>query len=184
LIPDIRQNRRTKKWSLAELIGRAAWEMLSTPLFAWTPRQAWEWRCIVLRAFGAHIHRGVHIHPSVKIAVPWTLYIGENSAIGDAAIVYSLGPIRIGKHVTISQYAHLCAGTHDFRKRDMPLVRASIEVGDGAWICADAFIGPHVRIGAMSIVGARAVVVRDVPEKTIVAGNPATSIGQRPDCQE
>lgn len=176
---DIAANRAAQKWSRKELVGRALWELLSLPLFAWTPRPFWPWRRAVLRLFGARIGRDVHVYPSVRIAVPWNLYIGDASAVGDSAILYSLGPIHIGKRATVSQYAHICAGTHDHTQPDLPLQKSPITIGAGAWICADAFIGPGVAIGDLAIVGARAVVVRDVPARSIVAGNPARPIGER-----
>jgi putative colanic acid biosynthesis acetyltransferase WcaF len=101
------------------------------------------------------------------------LAIDEGASIGDRAIVYDLGLIRIGKAVTISQHAHLCGGTHDYRDPAMPLLKLPIVIEHGAWICADAFIGPGVRIGARAIVGARAVVMNDVAADAIVIGNPA-----------
>lgn len=177
---DIAANRRAVKWSGRELLGRALWETLRGPLFAWTPRPLWGWRRMVLRAFGAHIGREVHIYPSVRIAVPWNVAIGDEAAVGDRAILYSLGRISIGPQATISQGAHLCAGTHDYRRADMPLVKAPVAVGAGAWICADAFVGPGVSVGDRAIVGARAVAVGDVPAGKIVAGNPARVIRDRP----
>ena len=176
---DIAANRRATKWSPGELAGRALWECLGFA-FAWSPRQLWAWRNLMLRAFGARIGRRVHIHPSVRIAVPWNLAVGDNSAVGDRAVLYSLGPIRLGADVTVSQHAHLCAGTHDHRRAALPLVKAEIRVGDGVWICADAFVGPNVSVGDHAIVAARAVAVRDVEPWTIVAGNPARPVGPRP----
>ena len=176
---DIAANRRAGKWSPGELAGRALWEALGFA-FAWSPRQIWGWRNAWLRLFGARIGRNVHVHPSVRIAVPWNLAIGDNTAVGDGAILYSLGAITLGADVTVSQYAHLCAGTHDHRRADLPLIRATIDIGDGAWICADAFVGADVRVGDYAIVGARAVAVADVAPWTIVAGNPARPIADRP----
>ena len=176
---DIAANRRARKWSRKELLGRALWELLRGPLFGWTPRPLWGWRRAVLRAFGAQIGREVHLHPSIRIAVPWNIAIGDHSAVGDRAILYSLGPIRIGARVTISQGAHLCAGSHDWRQPDMPLLKPEITVGDDVWLCADCFIGPAVTVGANAIVGARAVAMRDVEPGTIVAGNPARVVSHR-----
>ena len=176
---DIAANRGARKWSAAELLGRALWDLCG-PLFRWSPRQIWAWRTGLLRLFGARIGRHVHIHPSVRIALPWNLEIGDNSAVGDGVILYSLGLICLGADVTVSQYAHLCAGTHDYRRSDLPLIKAPIRVGEGAWICADAFVGPGVEIGAFAIAGARAVVVGPVEPWTIVAGNPARKIAARP----
>jgi putative colanic acid biosynthesis acetyltransferase WcaF len=172
-------NRAAPKWRARELAGRLLWECLRTPLFAWSPRSLWVWRRMVLRVFGARIGAEVHIHPTAKIQIPWNLEIDDFAAIGDAAILYNLGLISIGAGATISQYAHLCAGSHDFRNPAMPLLKPPIHVEPGVWVCADAFIGPGVRVKRGAIVGARAVVMRDVDENTVVAGNPARVVGVR-----
>lgn len=176
---DISANRKARKWTRSELLRRAAWDVLSRPLFAWTPRQLWGWRRFLLRLFGAGVGQDVHIHPSVRITIPWNLRIGDDSAIGDGAILYALGTITIGARVTVSQGAHLCAGTHDWRGGAMALEKPPITVGDEAWICADAFVGPNVTIGQRSIVGARAVAMRDIPDHAIAAGNPAKVVSWR-----
>jgi putative colanic acid biosynthesis acetyltransferase WcaF len=175
---DVFANRQARKWSRKEQIGRVAWA-LAGPLFRFSPRPFWAWRSFLLRFFGASIARDVHIYPNVQIEIPWNLEIGASAAVGARAILYSLGLIRIGPRATISQGAHLCAGTHDWRDPAMPLLKPPIEIGADAWICADAFVGPGVTIGDASIIGARAVVMRDVAPATIVAGNPAREIGKR-----
>lgn len=176
---DISANRSARKWSRRALAGRVLWS-LAQPLFAWSPRLCWSWRRMLLRAFGARIGAEVQVHPSVRIAIPWNLSIGDQASVGDGAILYALGPIRIGRQATVSQYAHLCAGTHDFTRPDMALVKQPIAVGDGAWICADAFVGPGVSIGAGAVLGARAVAVKDVPAGVIAVGNPARPVRRRP----
>lgn len=132
-----------------------------------------------MRIFGASVGRNVHICPSVKITIPWNLTIEDDVGIGDSAILYALGPIRIGKRTTISQYAHICAGSHDYHDPDMPLLKLPIQIGCDVWICADAFVGPEVAVGDRAIVGARAVVIRDVPENAVVVGNPARKVHDR-----
>ena len=61
----------------------------------------------------------------------------------------------------------------------MTLLKQSISVGNGAWICADAFVGPGVTVGSMAVVGACAVVVRHVDDNKVVVGNPARIVGER-----
>ncbi|MEM0985414.1 MAG: WcaF family extracellular polysaccharide biosynthesis acetyltransferase [Pseudomonadota bacterium] len=175
---DISANRSAIKWSNKALVGRVLWAM-AHPFFAWTPRPLWVWRRALLRLFGASIGDLVQIYPSVRITIPWNLSIGKDSSVGDRATLYALGPISIGRAVTISQNSHLCAGSHDYRRSDMKLIKPPITIGDGAWICADAFIGPGVDIGEHAIVGARAVVTTSVDARMIVAGNPANVIRER-----
>lgn len=177
---DVAANRRARKYSRTALLGRGLWEVLRWPLFRLSPRPLWGWRRWLLSRFGARVGARVRIHATARIAIPWTLDLGEDATIGDGAILYGLGPLRIGRAATISQYAHLCAGTHDHTRPDFPLERAPVTVGDGVWVAADAFVGPGVTIGDYAIVAARAVVTRDVDPYTIVGGNPAKPIGDRP----
>ena len=175
---DIASNRGERKYTRKEQLGRLSW-IFGGMVFRLVPRPLYGVRAAILRLFGARIGRDCQIYPSVRIFAPWALEIGNWSSVGDRAILYNLGAIRIGERVTISQGAHLCAGTHLFREPSMPLVRATITVLDGAWVCADAFVGPDVTIGSGAIAGARAVVMKDVAEDAIVAGNPARIIGAR-----
>ncbi|RWN60794.1 MAG: hypothetical protein E5Y55_25775 [Mesorhizobium sp.] len=175
---DVRANRRARRYTRVELVGRVLWSM-SHPLFRFSPRVLWGWRNLMLRAFGARIGRHVRIHPSAEIAIPWNVSIGDLVGIGDRAILYSLGRITIGNGATISQGAHLCAGTHDHRHPTLPLLKPPITIEPAVWVCADAFVGPGVTVGRRAIVGARAVVMRDVQSNAIVAGNPARIVSRR-----
>lgn len=175
---DITANRAASKWSTKAKIGRVLWGMAS-PFFALSPRLFWGWRRMLLRLFGAKIGKQVHIYPTARITIPWNLTVGDQSAIGDRAIIYALGPITLGKQVTVSQYAHLCAGSHEFRQADVALTKPPIKIEDGAWIATEAFVGPGLTVGAYAVAGARAVVTKDVPPNVIVGGNPAKEIGRR-----
>lgn len=171
-------NRRAVKYTRKEWWLRVMWT-LGACIFRWTPRPAFGLRSALLRLFGARIGAHVHVHPDVRIQFPWNLAVGEYSAVGSGAILYNLGTISIGDRVTISQGAHLCAGTHDYRDPRMLLLKPPIAISDDAWVCADAFVGPGVTVGAGAVVGARAVVMRDVEPWTVVAGNPAAFVKQR-----
>ena len=121
----------------------------------------------------------MHIYPSALIYYPWNLKIGDDSSIGEWALVYNLGKVSIGARTTISQRVHLCAGTHDYKNPAMPLMKPPIVIGDEVWVCADAFIGPAVTVADRAIVAAASVVVKDVSTGTIVGGNPAKYIKER-----
>jgi putative colanic acid biosynthesis acetyltransferase WcaF len=175
---DIRANRRARKYNRGELARRILWSAGGL-LFRLSPRPLFAWRRFVLRCFGAEIAEGVHVYASTVIYMPWNLSVGAWSAIGEGAFIYNLGPVTIGSQVTISQRAHLCAGSHDYTRPDMPLLKPPIHIEDQVWVCADAFIGPGVSVREGAVVGARAVVMKDVPPWTVVAGNPAKALKTR-----
>lgn len=169
---DVARNRGAIKWTRREQLGRILWT-LASPLFRFSPRPFWGWRRGMLRLFGAQVGAHVHIYPTVNITIPWNLTLGDSCAVGDFAILYALGRITVGPRVTVSQYAHVCAGSHDLTRSDRPLTKPPIEIGADAWVAADAFVGPGVTIGAGAVVGARAVVMKNVSPGDIVVGNPA-----------
>lgn len=175
---DIEKNRRTRNYSTRQLALRSAWS-IGRWLFRLVPRPMHGTRAAILRLFGARVGRHVHVYPSAHVYFPWNLQIGDWSAIGEDALIYNLGPVTIGDRVTVSQRAHLCAGSHDYTRPELPLLRPPIDIGSNAWIAADAFIGPGVKVGEGAVVGARAVAVKDVPAWQVVAGNPARQIRKR-----
>ncbi len=175
---DIASNRRARKYSSGELFRRVLWGA-GRLTFRFSPRPCFGWRRFILRCFGARVGAHVNTYPSTNIHFPWNLVVGDWSAIGEEAFIYNLGPVTLGEKVTVSHRAQLCAGTHDYTRADLPLLKHPIVIQSQTWICADAFIGPGVTVGEGAIVGARAVVMKDVEPWTIVAGNPAKTIKKR-----
>lgn len=157
---------------------RALWALVQ-PLWRYSPRWCWGWRRTLLRLFGAEVAAGVRVYPSARIHQPWNLSLAARCTVGWGAILYCLGPVRIGADGVISQGAHLCAGDHDFRDPSFPLRKRPITLGQGVWVAAEAFVGSGVTVGERAVVGARAVVMRDVPPGAVVAGNPARVLGKR-----
>jgi putative colanic acid biosynthesis acetyltransferase WcaF len=175
---DIAGNRIAQKYSRSIIHRRICWA-IGSRFLRFSPRPLFAWRRFVLRLFGAKVGREVHIYSSALIYYPWNLDIGDWSSIGEWALIYNLGKVTIGERTTISQRTHLCAGTHDYRDLAMPLLTPPIQIGDDVWVCADAFLGPGVTVGRGAIVGARAVVVKNIEPWTIVAGNPARMVKKR-----
>jgi putative colanic acid biosynthesis acetyltransferase WcaF len=105
--------------------------------------------------------------------------MGQHSGIANNVDVYSVAQIVVGDFATISQYAHLCAATHDYDDPEFRLLPKPIVIGDRAWVAAGAFIGPGVTVGEGAVVGAHTVVSRDVEPWAVVAGNPARPIKMR-----
>jgi putative colanic acid biosynthesis acetyltransferase WcaF len=177
--PDPAGDRHVSPWSGRAQIARLLWAIVAGTLFRPSPRPFYRWRNWLLRRFGATIHPTARIRPSVEIEIPWHLSVGANSSVGDHAVLYCLAPVTLGDRVTVSQYAHLCAGTHDHTRRSMPLVPRPIVLEDDVWIAADVFVGPGVRVGAGTVVGARSSVFGDVPPWKICVGTPARPVRDR-----
>jgi putative colanic acid biosynthesis acetyltransferase WcaF len=129
--------------------------------------------------FGARVGEHVNVYPSTHLYMPWNVEIGDWTALGEDVFVYSLGRVTIGRSVTLSYRAHVCAGTHDLNDPKLPLRKPPVTIEDGVWVGTEAFIGPGVRVGRGAVVGARAVVVKDVAPLDIVAGNPARPVSRR-----
>jgi putative colanic acid biosynthesis acetyltransferase WcaF len=172
-------NREPSTWTFRQKVNRVLWMFVSATLFRLSFHNWYAWRRMLLRLFGARVGSDVRIRPSVSIEIPWNLEIADGAVIGDSAILYALGKIRIGRDAVISQYAHLCAGTHDYNSRRFPLVRMPITIGNEAWVAADAFVGPGVTVGDRAVVGARSTVVKDVPANQVVVGSPAKYVKER-----
>jgi len=167
-------------YTRSEYLRRFAWSIVQALLIHTSPSRAMGWRRFWLKLFGANVGELSGTRSTTRIVHPWLLTLDNYTMLGDGVTVYNLGQVTIGEHSVVSQNVHLCAGTHDYTKPDLPLIRSSITIGRGVWVCADAFIGPGVTIGDNAIVGARAVVIKDVPPGVVVAGNPAQVIKPRP----
>lgn len=158
---------------------RLAWGITRRLLYRPTPIAWHGWRAGVLRAFGARIEGPVYLYPDIAVWAPWNLCMAPESCLGPGVICYNVATVRLGHGVTVSQRSHLCTASHDFDDPDFPLTGAPITIGDGAWVAAEAFLGPGVTIGERAVVLARAVVVRDVPPSAVVGGNPARHLRDR-----
>jgi putative colanic acid biosynthesis acetyltransferase WcaF len=166
-------------WTTGEKLRRVLWGAVYLFLFRPSFHNWYGWRTMLLRLFGAKIGRNFRIRRSAQVEIPWHVVIADYVSIGDAVKLYSLGQISIGPRSFLSQYAHLCAGTHDHTRSDYPLLRPPIVIGSDCWIAADAFVGPGVTIGDRTVLGARASAFSDLPSDVIAVGNPAKPIAKR-----
>ncbi len=166
-------------YTRSEYIRRYLWLAIQATFYRLPLPRAYAWRRFWLRLFGAKLGTAAAVHATTRILHPWLFELGNWSNLSSGVVVYNLGPVKIGNHTVISQDAYLCAGTHDYTMPTLPLLREPITIGDGVWIAAGAFVGPGVTIRNNSVVGARAVVMKDVESNVVVAGNPARVIKPR-----
>jgi putative colanic acid biosynthesis acetyltransferase WcaF len=166
-------------WSLATRVKLALWCATWIILFRPTPKFCAPWRVFLLRLFGATISGTPFVGASTRIKMPWHLTLEDRACLAPDCEVYNLARCIVRARATVTQRVYLCAGTHDLTREELPLVVGPIEIGEDAFIGAQAMILPGVRIGAGAAVGAGSVVTKDVDAWTIVAGNPAREIGKR-----
>ncbi len=172
-------DRAVTPYSGRERIKRVLWNSIGQRIFGLSFHNWYGMRAALLRAFGASIGVNTRLRPSIIIEQPWNLTIGDNSSVGDRAILYCLGKVTLGRNVSLSQMVHLCAGTHDYARHDLPLLRPPIVIGDEVWLAADVFVAPNVTIGSGCVVGARSSVFKDLPAWTVCAGTPAKPMKPR-----
>ena len=114
------------------------------------------------------------------------IIVDDNANLGFNCEAYSASRVRIGKNVLLAAYVYLVGGTHHFNRTDTPILfqeRSSqgIEVDDNAWLGAHAVVFDGVKIGKECIIGAGAVVNKDVPDWKIAVGVPAKVVQDRRD---
>lgn len=169
----------SSRFPLGNKVRRLIWSTAWLLLFRLSPRPCFAWRRALLRAFGASIGKNANVYPTTKIWGPWNLEMGDYSCLGPDVDCYCMARITLGASATVSQYSYLCTGTHDISDPHMKLVSLPISIGEGAWVCADVFIGPGVTMGEGAVAGARASVFKDVEPWAVVGGNPARFIKKR-----
>jgi maltose O-acetyltransferase len=130
-----------------------------------------EFRVWRLRWRGARIGAGSVFSP-VQVSDARQLTVKENSFIG-RVFLQAHAKIQIGSYVCINDGARLITASHDVLDPAWRQTEAAIVIDDYVWIATGAIILPGVRIGRGAVIGAGAVVSRDVPEFAVVIGNPA-----------
>lgn len=123
------------------------------------------------------------IYYGTQIRTPSSLSIGKGSVIGDNAILDARCGITIGSNVNFSSNVSIWTLQHDYRDPDFnctPQHYGPVAINDRAWIGPNVIILHSVTIGEGAVVAAGAVVTKDVPPYTLVAGCPAKIIGKRP----
>ena len=110
--------------------------------------------------------------------------IGENSVIGRFSRIGAYNEVFIGKSVLTGPNVFIADHNHEYERIDIPICNQGLRVkfnskvfiDDGCWIGTNSVIVGNVRIGKNSVIAANSVVIHDVPDFSVVAGNPAKII--------
>ncbi len=164
----------SRKEKSIRIIWNISWYLVSV-----LPRQASGLRIILLRLFGAKIGKKCLIEKGVRVWIPWNLNLSDYVAIGRNVEIYNYDLVTINSMTVVSQYCYLCTGTHDYSHPYMPLIWDSITIGSECWIAAGTWILPGVSIGNGSVIAARSLVTKDMPDWTVCAGHPCKPVKER-----
>lgn len=166
-------------FSIKNKLTRVLWGIIYHLFFRFSPIPLFGFRRLVLRSFGAKVGEKVNVYPSAKIWLPSNLAIDDFSTLGPNVNVYNQGEITLGKNIIVSQGAYLCASTHDYNDILHPLLLGPITIEDNVWLCAESFVGPNVIVKQGTVLGAKAVLMKDSEAWCVFSGNPANLIKQR-----
>jgi len=131
------------------------------------------------RLFGIKIGSGSTIHMGARFYDPRNITIGEDTIIGEGAVLDGRDKLIIGNHVAIASEVMIYNSEHDINDPYFLAKNASVVIEDYVFIGPRVIILPGIKIGKGAIVAAGAVVTKDVPPFAIVGGVPAKIIGER-----
>ena len=126
-----------------------------------------------------------HCPDSCWISSPFICEFGRNIHLGEKTFfnfnvtILDVGEVHIGSHVLLAPNVQIYTATHSteyLERRNWAAYSKPVHIGDDCWIGGGAIICPGVTIGARSIIGAGAVVTRDIPADSVAVGNPAKVI--------
>ncbi|MDP2585410.1 MAG: DapH/DapD/GlmU-related protein [Candidatus Levybacteria bacterium] len=131
------------------------------------------------RLGGVKIGKGSTLHMGARFYNPANVKIGEDSIIGEGAVLDGRDKLIIGNHVDIATDVMIYNAQHNIKDPNFCAISAPVVIQDYVFIGPRAIILPGVTIKKGAVVGAGAVVTRDVEVGIIVGGVPAKQIGVR-----
>jgi maltose O-acetyltransferase len=130
----------------------------------------------VLDELFAAVGDGTEVRRPLRLDYGFNITLGARTFVNYGAVLLDPAPIAIGDEVQIATNVQLLTATHptDPAPRRAGWESAHpITVADGVWLAGGAIVCPGVTIGENTVVGAGAVVIRDLPPGVLAVGNPA-----------
>jgi acetyltransferase-like isoleucine patch superfamily enzyme len=135
---------------------------------------------------GISLADGVTINRNCSLkAKNGKITIGKQTTIGSNSSVVSYNSVEIGDFAIIAGGCSINTGGYEIKDTSVKMIdngvssKGPIVIGDDVWIGTRGIILEGIRVGSHAVIGAGAVVTKDVAEHEIVAGVPAKSIGSR-----
>lgn len=136
-------------------------------------------RILLLKFAGLHVPTNTSINSGLRMYNPSNIYIGEDTIIGENAVLDGRDKLRIGNHVDLASQVMIYNSEHDIHDPHFNPISAPVVIEDYVFIGPRAIILPGVKVGKGAVIGAGAVVTKDVDPYTVVGGVPAKKIGER-----
>jgi maltose O-acetyltransferase len=158
---------------LAEESRRAA--LLTRELNESSPAEPAVRRRILLDLLGS-FGEGSEIRPPFHCDYGYQTHIGARTFVNFGLVVLDVAQVTIGDDVQVGPYVQLLTATHPVEaeaRRAKWESAEPISIGDNVWLGGGVIVCPGVTIGADTVVGAGAVVTRELPEGVLAVGNPA-----------
>ena len=128
--------------------------------------------------FGA-VGRDLYVEPPFYCDYGYNITMGDEVFMNFNCCILDVMPVRFGNQVMVAPNVQIYTATHPMNAKERHSGREyakPITIGNQVWIGGGAIICPGVTIGNGVVVGAGAVVTKDIPDHTVVAGNPARVI--------
>jgi maltose O-acetyltransferase len=130
----------------------------------------------LLRALLGEVGEGVVVRPSFRCDYGIHITIGAGTFVNYDCVMLDVAPIRIGVACQLATHVQLLTATHPIDPEPRRLGWESgepIAIGDNVWLGGGVIVCPGVTIGDDTVVGAGAIVTRDLPSGVVAVGNPA-----------
>lgn len=141
-------------------------------------------RNMVFHIILGRLGRGVHIDYGVYFRYPKKIFLGDGVSINKDCRFYASHAVKdayimIGNNAVIGPEVAFFSAGHDYKNIELPDTARSIVIEKNVWIGGRAIILPGVTVREGAVIGAGAVVTKDISPYTVAAGNPAREIKKR-----
>lgn len=141
-------------------------------------------RGVFIKPFLGKCGKNLQLARNITFLNPHGITIGDNVYIATGCWIDGIGGLTIEDEVELSPFVVITTSTHCFKGNSVRFGGARKEpvvIGKGSWIASHSTVVLGCKIGSGSLIGANAVVSRDIPDNVFAGGVPAKVIGPRTD---
>ena len=131
----------------------------------------------ILREILPHVDvAAVEILSPFMVDYGYNVFLGAGTFLNHNCYLMDCAEIRLGKKVFVGPNCNFYTAIHPFdivKRAEGLEIAKPIVVGDDVWFGGDVTVLPGVKIGSGSVIGAKSLVTKDIPENVLAFGNPA-----------